>query len=263
MRSRTSPSRALPQAATSRQGDSYEMLAPFYDALEGDRTRQVEYLRSLIDKHRPAARSVLELACGTGAILRLLQPRYQVAGVDRSELMLHVASKLTPQARLFQADMTCVNLAETFDVVLCVYDSINHMRHFEEWEAVFDRAGEHLSEGGIFVLDINTVRRLDDLIAGPALTRWFGDDNLFLLDVSREPAGEIGADRASRWSVCIFERLEDRSYRLHTEELREVSFSAARVEASLKQRFARVWSYDPERDQPCSETRRQHFVCEK
>ena len=55
-----------------------------------------------------------------------LEPSYDVSGVDRSEAMLDVARRKLPGARLVHDDMTTVDLGETFDVVLCVYDSINH-----------------------------------------------------------------------------------------------------------------------------------------
>jgi SAM-dependent methyltransferase len=253
----------VPTAPLSGRGASYDVLAPFYDALEGDRTKQVEYLRSLIVTHHPTARSVLELACGTGAVLRQLCSSYEVAGVDLSERMLQVAGEHIPPSRLLQADMTTLALGETFDVVLCVYDSINHLGAFGQWQSVFDRAQEHLRAGGIFLFDMNTVRRLDELIAGPPLARWFGEGNLLLLEVAGDTETEALDHRASRWSVWVFERLADGRYRRHTEDLREVSFSASQVETTLRRRFSEVWSYDPERNQPSDDTRRLHFVCEK
>ena len=63
---------------------SYEVFAPFYDAVQGDRAEHLTYLRELIEKHHPTARTVLELACGTGSILRQLQPHYEVTGLDPS-----------------------------------------------------------------------------------------------------------------------------------------------------------------------------------
>jgi ubiquinone/menaquinone biosynthesis C-methylase UbiE len=51
---------------------SYEVFAPFYDAVQGDRAEHVTYMRELIEKHHPTARTVLELACGTGSILKQL-----------------------------------------------------------------------------------------------------------------------------------------------------------------------------------------------
>jgi SAM-dependent methyltransferase len=237
--------------------ESYDVFAPFYDAAEGDRSRQSANLRTLIERHHPAARTVLELACGTGSILGRLQPDYEVTGVDLSAQMLAIAAEKLPQALLVHADMTRLQLDRTFDVVLCVYDSINHLLRFSEWEAVFDRAREHLADGGIFVFDMNTEKRLADLIAEPAFTRWFGDDYLFVLDVTD------GGNGVSNWRLDVFEHIEDSNYRLHSEVLREVAFGSERIRASLAGRFERIWAYDPERARPSPQTRRLHFVCRR
>ena len=74
--------------------------------MQGDRVEHGAYLRGLIEKHHPQARDVLELACGTGSVLKQLQDDYQVTGVDRSEEMLAIASAKVPQARLVVGDMT-------------------------------------------------------------------------------------------------------------------------------------------------------------
>jgi predicted TPR repeat methyltransferase len=135
---------------------TYDIFAPFYEAVQGDRAEEVTYLGSLIERHHPRATTVLELACGTGSVLEQLEPRYELTGVDLSERMLELAAQKLPRARLVQADMAGLDLGETFDVVLCVYDSINHLLSFEQWEAVFDRARDHLNDRGLFVFDINT-----------------------------------------------------------------------------------------------------------
>jgi hypothetical protein len=57
--------------------------------------------------------------------------------------MLEVAAAKLPGVPLVEADMTQFELGERFDVVLCVYDSINHLLEFGQWEAVFDRVHEH------------------------------------------------------------------------------------------------------------------------
>src|SRR5919197_4520428 len=98
----------------------------------GDRAEHARYLRSLIKKHAPGARSVLEVACGTGSILKQLWTYYEVTGVDLSEEMLDRAAEKVPGVPLFRGDMRKLNLGERFDVVLCVYDSINHLLRFDE-----------------------------------------------------------------------------------------------------------------------------------
>src|SRR5437667_382131 len=140
-------------------------------------------------------------------------PRYEVAGVDRSTKMLEVAAQKVPTARLLQDDMTRLNLDGMFDAVLCVYDSINHLLTYEQWEAVFDRAGEHLTEGGIFVFDFNTERKLAIVVARPSWTHWFGADNLLVMDASE------GGDGTTVWGIRVFEHLGASAYRLHSTDI--------------------------------------------
>jgi SAM-dependent methyltransferase len=235
--------------------DTYDVFAPFYDAVQGDRAEHAAYVQSLIDKHHSEATTVLELACGTGSILAQLQSHYDLTGVDLSEGMLEVAARKVPGARLIHADMTQISLGETFDVVLCVYDSINHLLKFADWEAVFERARAHLGDRGLFIFDINTERRLAFLVAQPALTEWFGNGDLMVMDVVD------GGRGVCVWSVRVFEHLDGDTYRLHAEDIREKSFPVDRVKRSLQRRFRRVWIYDARRKRPSALSERLHFVC--
>lgn len=237
--------------------ESYETFARFYDPVMGDRAEHAAYVRGLIVKHHPAARTVLELACGTGSVLKQLRPDFEVTGVDLSAAMLAVAAEKVPKARLVQGDMTEVRLEERFDVVLCLYDSINHLLAFPRWEAVFDRAREHLSGRGIFVFDINTELRLRELAAQPQQAIWFGDGDLLLLDVvEAEPKGVVD------WHLQVFERKEGSSYRLHSERIPEISFGGDKIRGSLEERFRRVRVYDAQRARPTAKSGRLHFVCQ-
>jgi SAM-dependent methyltransferase len=234
----------------------YDSLAPFYDAVMGDRSEAVAHVGSLIERHHPEARSVLELACGTGSILERLDARYELTGVDLSARMLELAAAKAPAARLVEGDMTSVRLGETFDVVLCVFDSINHLLAFEQWEAVFDRAHEHLSPGGIFVFDVNTPRKLAEIAAAPPAVHWF-DENVLLLEVV------AGGDDVYVWRLRVFEQAGGSNYRLHTADIPETAFELSRIRPALADRFSRVSVYDAERSRPSAASMRLHFVCRR
>ena len=236
---------------------AYDAFAPFYDAVQGDRAEHAAYLRSLIQRHHPDARTVLELACGTGSILAQLQDGYELTGVDSSQAMLDVASAKVPEARLVPGDMRSVQLDERFDVVLCVFDSLNHLLEFEEWEATFDRAREHLEPGRDLRLrrqhraQARPLRRVPPGV-GPALRR-------------REPAADRRQGRRPRvsttGSIEVFEHVRGDEYRHYHETIREACFPAERVLAAVRARFGRVRAYDDERARPTARTDRLHVVC--
>ena len=234
---------------------SYDVFARFYDAVQGDRAEHARYLRSLIKEHASGAKTVLELACGTGAILKQLWTHYEVTGLDLSEEMLELAAAKVPGVPLFRGDMRTLELGERFDVVLCVYDSINHLLHFDEWKAAFARAREHLNDGGVFIFDINTQRRLAAFVEERVFAEWFGDGNLMLMDVTKGGRGVVV------WEIRVFERVGDSEYRLHSEDIREISFPADRIRAALEKLYARLRIYDARRSRPTPRSERLHFVC--
>jgi SAM-dependent methyltransferase len=233
----------------------YERWAPFYDAMRGDQSARVAYVGALIEKHHPAAETLLELGCGTGSVLEQLQARYTVTGVDLSPQMLRIAKTKVPHARLLRGDITTVELGETFDVAVCVADVVNHLRPFRAWEALFARAHDHLADGGIFVFDMNTQLHLSELAAEPPLTAWSPQGHFTMLDVVEAAGDGVAVE------VTVFEHRRNGAYRLHTATVPEISFPAERVARSLRKRFRRVRIYDEDRVRPSRLSERLHFVC--
>lgn len=111
---------------------SYDTIAQFYDSVVADPTEKALWLKQLIRKYHPEAKSVLELACGTANILEVLAKDYYVAGLDNSAEMLKVAHKKLSKTKFYQADMSNFKLDKKFDTILCIYDSINHLLHYSE-----------------------------------------------------------------------------------------------------------------------------------
>jgi len=233
----------------------YERWAPFYDAMRGDQAAPVAYLRGLIEKHHPAAETLLELGCGTGSVLEQLQARYSVTGVDRSQQMLRIAKTKVPLARLLRKDITALELGERFDVVVCVADVVNHLHPFRAWEALFARAYEHLADSGIFIFDMNTQLHLSELAAQPPLTAWSPQGHFTMLDVVEAAGNGVAVE------VTIFEYRPNGTYRLHTASVPEISFPTERVTKSLRTRFRHVRVYDQDRIRPSRLSERLHFVC--
>jgi SAM-dependent methyltransferase len=209
----------------------YARFARFYDRIMGDRSEEIQRIQSYIAAFHPAAASLLELGCGTGALLADLAKTYQVTGVDRAPEMLAIAASRVPAAQLIPADMTSFTLSSRFDVVICMFDTLNHLPAFERWEALFDRVHEHLAPGGLFIFDVNTSGRLRRLHGGPSYLEEF-DGNVVVMTV--EPAGGW----LSMWQTRIFERLHDDVFRLHDERILELGVPLAHLRAALDGRFA-------------------------
>jgi SAM-dependent methyltransferase len=234
----------------------YDVFGNFYDAIMGDRAKPTKRLLKFIRNANPKAKTILELGCGTGSVLKHLAKNYDVSGVDRSRTMLSIARKKVPGARLSRQNMVRFRLRETFDVICCVYDSINHVLSFDDWKRLFANVDRHLPATGAFIFDINTQRKLDRHIAERPWVHKFGN-NLLIMKVT------AARNKASNWNIKIFERTKGKRYLLHEENIKEASFPVWNIVNALRAHFRRVEVIDPDRNRPSSKSERLYFVCKK
>ena len=232
---------------------AYTDFARFYDEIMGDRGPAIERVQGSIARHMPDARSLLELGCGTGAVLAGLAPGLSVTGIDLSPEMLAIAARTVPGARLVQADITSFALGASFDVVICVFDTLNHVPAFGAWSEVFDRVHEHLAEGGLFVFDVNTVGRLYRLEQAPAYVEDFGLHTM-IMDVTP------GDGDLSLWDVRIFERTGGEEFRLHHELIPELGVPLDRIRGTLAPHFDLLEATDPDGSPATDESSRAYFA---
>ena len=164
----------------------YDAYAPFYDGSGQLRFALLigQYLSEILERHRPAGRRALDLACGTGTLaLMLADAGWDVVGLDRSAAMLaqaraKAANLDTPGSaefvlgdmRDFNAERRTQNDEEAlhapdssfsvyrsaFNLVTCFYDSLNYMLGEDDLAACFRSAARALAPGGLFVADMNT-----------------------------------------------------------------------------------------------------------
>jgi SAM-dependent methyltransferase len=243
-------------AAEKSSKKNHEKLARFYDAAMGDRMEMATFVHRLIRQHKPKARTLLELACGTGAILKILAKSYDVVGLDLSPQMLSIARKKLPNVRFYRKDMVRFDLRRKFDVIICVFDSINHVLKFSDWKKIFRNAARHLQEDGLFLFDINTEAKLKRLIPAPTWVNQFGR-NLELINVT-------GASRGiANWSVSVFEHESGNKYRLFKEDLKQISFPVEQIRDALTKQFTKVKVIDALGRKASSKSNRVYFVCKR
>ena len=159
--------------------DAFGAVTPYYDALMDSVPYRAwaDYLERLWRKHGQRPQRVLDLACGTGTVSRLLSERgCQVTGVDLSQGMLDVARHKADQAHLsipfYQQDAAELDLAgQSFDAVVCLFDSLNYILEPERLQAAFARVSAHLRPGGSFIFDVNTEVALAEGMFNQSCTR--------------------------------------------------------------------------------------------
>ena len=111
---------------------------------------------------------LLELGCGTGRMTRLLAAEgYDMIGVDNSEEMLSVAREYTmenTEILYLLQDMREFELYGTIRAVVSVCDSMNYIMSEEDLRQVFSLVNNYLDPGGIFIFDMNTRYKYEELL---------------------------------------------------------------------------------------------------
>lgn len=112
---------------------------------------------------------VLELGCGTGTVTEMLAGAgYDMIGIDNSEEMLAEAMEKRAESGhdilyLLQ-DMQDLELYGTVRAVVSVCDSMNYVTEPEDLEYVFALVNNYLDPGGLFIFDMNTVYKYQEMI---------------------------------------------------------------------------------------------------
>ena len=136
----------------------YDKSARIYDLLYvgsgiKDYPAEAAELHRIIQNASPAAQTLLDVACGTGAHLVEMQRWYAVEGVDLSPAMLAVARTRLPGIPLREGDMRTLDLGKTFDAVTCLFSSIGYMTDPTELRAAIARLAAHVAPGGVLIVD--------------------------------------------------------------------------------------------------------------
>jgi SAM-dependent methyltransferase len=235
---------------------AYERFSSFYDAVMDDPGPRAAQVTAWIDRHLPHASSLLELGCGTGSILARMPSILSLTGLDRSPEMLAVARDKVPGARLVEADMKQFSLEDTFDVVVCIFDSLNHLLTFAEWQLMFDAVHEHLREDGLFIFDVNTLGELRRLGEEPPWVYDF-DEGVAIIDVSFAEDGM--SDGLSLWDIRIFEHASEDRYTLHQEQIGELAVPLSLLKSALEGHFVLLEETNENGDSPTDDSVKGHF----
>ncbi|MVN89189.1 methyltransferase domain-containing protein [Deinococcus sp. HMF7620] len=155
------------------QREPFTALAAVYDAIMAD----VEYdhwadfvLSYARDGGLTHPGTALDLACGTGGFTRELQEAgWAITGLDFSEAMLAEARHRLPGVPFVQGDLRSFALPKRFDLVTCVFDSLNNLLTPSDLGAALTQARAHLWPGGLFAFDVNTRLGVQELWEGDAI----------------------------------------------------------------------------------------------
>ena len=212
----------------------YNEFAYLYDSLinDVDYKKWADYYFGIFRRYGHKPSLGLDLGCGTGNLtLELSRRGVEMTGIDISEDMLMVArEKSEGQDILYlNQDMTEFELYGTVDFVVSSLDCVNYITDKRELLKVFKLVNNYLDPGGLFIFDINTRHKLENIIG----------NNTFVLendDVFCSWQNEYDKQRKlSDFYLTFFCKDEDGYARFdeqHTERAYEIHEIKALVEKS-------------------------------
>lgn len=129
--------------------------ARFYDLIYSwkDYAGESERLHELIQKENPGARSLLDVACGTGMHLVNLKKDYEAEGLDLNPELLAIAKDRHPEITFHSGDMTDFDIGARYDVVTCLFSSIGYVETAERLNRSVLAMARHLAPGGVLIVE--------------------------------------------------------------------------------------------------------------
>lgn len=156
--------------------EAYGEFARVYDMFMDNINYEewASYLKDRLAEYDITDGLVLELGCGTGTMTELLADAgYDMIGVDNSEEMLAEAMEKRVESGhdilyLLQ-DMQEFELYGTVRAVVSVCDSLNYITEEEELLEVFSLVNNYLDPDGVFVFDMNTVYKYQEILGNTTI----------------------------------------------------------------------------------------------
>lgn len=145
--------------------DPFATLARFYDPMMAhvDYGRWVRIARTLTG-HLPPGFRHADVGCGTGILLEQLRAEgWQSIGVDISFSMLQQGRR----AQTICGDMRALPLGPHFDLVTCLFDSVNFVLEEDGLRAAMAEFARVLLPGGLLYFDVVTERMVLKHFVGP------------------------------------------------------------------------------------------------
>jgi SAM-dependent methyltransferase len=123
------------------------------EAMGKDYSAESDKIRREILARNPSARTLLDVACGTGGHSAHPRNWFTVTGVDIDTAMLDQARRRLPGVEMIQGDMPSFGLARSFDAVICLFSSIGYMTTVDELDSGTKVMADHLEPGGVLIVD--------------------------------------------------------------------------------------------------------------
>jgi trans-aconitate methyltransferase len=115
----------------------YSATARYYDLIYTrfkNYTDESRNIAALIKTVHPQAKTILDVACGTGEHARILSEMfgYEVDGLDLEADFVSMAAAKNPRGNFYHADMQDFELTKKYEVVMCLFSSIGYAKTLDK-----------------------------------------------------------------------------------------------------------------------------------
>lgn len=142
----------------------YSVLAEVYDEVmsQVDYEAWADFIHEIIVVHHPEAKTILELACGTGGLtLELAKMNgFEITATDKSPQMVAKAKEKTATSKsaitFTEADFLNIQLNKQFDVIFSVFDSVNYLRSEQNILKMLEQVRSVMKPNALYIFDFTT-----------------------------------------------------------------------------------------------------------
>jgi len=136
----------------------FSASAELYDLIYSkfkDYAAESAQLAAVIRRAHPAARTVLDVACGTAEHARHLAEEhgFDVDGIDLDPAFVAIARHKLSRGSVYEGDMVSFSIPSTYDVVQCLFSSIGYVLTLDNVRRTLERFRSHLAPRGIVLVE--------------------------------------------------------------------------------------------------------------
>lgn len=147
------------KALTKKQEEFYSgLMVDVFDNICSEeiyKQRAAEIIK-LIKLYNSKAKTLLEIACGTGNFTKqLARAGFVITATDISRDEIEKARTKGIRAAFSVADMSKLHVSEEFDVVCCFWESFRYLQSYKICEDTLNRIFEALNSNGLFFVDFS------------------------------------------------------------------------------------------------------------
>ncbi len=210
-----------------KKDNFYKILSPYYDDFVNSSILEL-YLKKIGNVNNLR---ILDLGCGTGSLIHNYSSKNETFGIDSCLEMIKVAKKKDKKTKYIVQDIKNFNFEDGFHLIICAFDTINHLKDIKEWESLFKSVSKNLLDSGMFMFDFNSIEGFE-ISNNKTIFKKIGED-FFIMRAEKQ-------NHSCIWKIIIFKRKNNEMFLKEEIFVKEWSYDNSVVLNSVRKYFKKV-----------------------